>query len=377
LAQPAKGKIPVAHLAMESMTKAIAGCDHHPMNASNRAPASRRARWSLRDIFRSLGGGPGYGGPPSDHFDGRVFFNTNPEARTGRGFKDFLKWQRTRQRTKWPEWVENRVQHSLPAHLEPGQIALTFINHITFLLQFSGLNVLTDPVYAQRASPFHSIGPRRARPPGIEFSALPRIDLVLISHNHYDHLDIETLMQLQDAHSPRFVTTLGNRAFLEQFGLRKVDELDWWQSVAAEAKVTLTPAQHWSSRLPRNRNRTLWGGFIVEASGRKVYFAGDTGYWRHFQDVRDRFGPVDLALLPIGAYEPRWFMRDQHMNPEDAVRAHLDLQAKISVGTHFGCFQLTDEGIDDPPRELAAARQRHGVSPEVFQVLETGETRLF
>jgi L-ascorbate metabolism protein UlaG (beta-lactamase superfamily) len=333
-------------------------------------------RWRIRDVLRSLIGGPGYDGPQSDHFNGQLFFN--PDAPTGRSFKDFLRWQRTQQRKRWPEWVANRAQPALPETLATGQIALTFINHITFLLQFNGLNVLTDPVYSQRVSPFRSLGPRRVRDPGLAFEALPPIHLVLITHNHYDHLDIETLLRLEQVHSPRFVTGLGNRAFLAGFGIQAVDELDWWQSVAtAGAEVTLTPAQHWSSRGPRNRNRTLWGGFIVRASGRQVYFAGDTGYGTHFRQVRERVGRVDLALLPIGAYEPRWFMRDQHMNPEDAVRAHLDLDPKVSVATHFGCFQLTDEGIDDPPLELAAACERPGVSPDAFQVLETGETRLF
>jgi L-ascorbate metabolism protein UlaG (beta-lactamase superfamily) len=341
--------------------------------------------WRIRDVLRSLDGGPGYDGPPSDHFDGHRFFN--PGAKTGRSFKDFLRWQRTRQRKLWPQWVQNRAQPALPADLAHGQVALTFINHITFLLQFHGLNVLTDPVYSRRVSPFRELGPKRVRDPGLAFEDLPPIHLVLVTHNHYDHLDIETLLRLEQAHSPRFVTSLGNRAFLEQFGIRAVDDLDWWQSIempgandlpsAGTAKITLTPAQHWSSRRPRNRNRTLWGGFVVSASGRQVYFAGDTGYGGHFRDVRERFGRVDVALLPIGAYEPRWFMRDQHMNPEDAVRAHLDLAAKVSVGTHFGCFQLTDEGIDDPPLELAAARERHGVLPAAFQVLETGETRVF
>jgi L-ascorbate metabolism protein UlaG (beta-lactamase superfamily) len=338
--------------------------------------APPRRRWSFRDTFRSLEGGPGYEGPRSDHFDGHRFFN--PDVQAGRSFKDFLRWQRTRQRKPWPEWVENRACPSLPDTLAPGQVALTFVNHITFLLQFRGLNVLTDPVYSQRASPFRSIGPKRVRDPGLLFEQLPPIHLVLITHNHYDHLDIETLLRLEEVHAPRFVTSLGNRAFLQQFGLHTVDDLDWWQSVeAAGATISLTPAQHWSSRRARNRNRTLWGGFIVRASERQVYFAGDTGYWKHFRDIRERFGRVDLALLPIGAYEPRWFMRDQHMNPEDAARAHLDLGARISVGTHFGCFQLTDEGIDDPPLELAAARERHGIAPDAFQVLETGETRVF
>jgi L-ascorbate metabolism protein UlaG (beta-lactamase superfamily) len=352
-----------------------------PTLPSATSPATTRSktqvrRWRIRDVLHSLKGGPGYDGPQSDHFNGQLFFN--PDGPAGRSFKDFLRWQRTQQRRRWPEWVENSAQPALPESLATGQIALTFINHITFLLQFNGLNVLTDPVYSQRVSPFRSVGPGRVRDPGLAFEALPPIHLVLITHNHYDHLDIETLLRLDQAHSPRFVTGLGNRAFLAEFGIHAVDELDWWQNVAtAGADVTLTPAQHWSSRGPRNRNRTLWGGFIVRASGQQVYFAGDTGYSPHFRQVHERVGRVDLALLPIGAYEPRWFMRDQHMNPDDAVRAHLDLDAKVSVATHFGCFQLTDEGIDDPPLELAAACERLGVSTDAFQVLETGETRLF
>jgi len=335
-----------------------------------------RPRWTFRDALRSLNGGPGYDGPPSDHFDGRVFFN--PGGQAGKSFGDFLRWQRTRQKTPWPEWVENRARPVLPPSLDSDQIALTFINHITFLIQLAGLNVLTDPVYSQRVSPFRRLGPKRVRDPGLAFEDLPRIHLVLVSHNHYDHLDIETLLRLDEAHAPHFITGLGNRVFLQQFGIRNVTELDWWQALdTATATVTLTPAQHWSSRRPRNRNRTLWGGFVVSVGATQVYFAGDTGYAAHFREIRAQHGPVDLALLPIGAYEPRWFMRDQHMNPEDAVHAHKDLDARVSVATHFGCFQLTDEGIDDPPTELAAARARHQIAPEAFQILETGETRLF
>jgi L-ascorbate metabolism protein UlaG (beta-lactamase superfamily) len=346
------------------------------MDAPVRPSAIRKPRrWRFRDVWRALNGGPGYSGPLSDHFNGQRFFN--PGAGAGRSFQDFVRWQRTRQRKQWPEWVVNSAQPSLPTDLQRGQLALTFINHITFLVQFRGLNILTDPVYSQRVSPFRSAGPKRVRDPGLAFDALPPIHLVLVSHNHYDHLDIETLLRLQAIHSPRFVTTLGNRAFLAEFGIHATDELDWWQSVdVAGAKVSLTPAQHWSSRRPRNRNCTLWGGFIVNADARQIYFAGDTGYGGHFHEVRQRFGPVDVALLPIGAYEPRWFMRDQHMNPDDAVRAHVDLEAKRSIGTHFGCFQLTDEGIDDPPRDLAIAREQHGVAADAFVVLETGETRL-
>ena len=322
---------------------------------------------------RSLRGGPGHRGPRSDHFDGEVFFN--PDASAGRSFGDFLRWQRTSRARPWPKWVENRAVPRLPAALEPGEIALTFVNHITYLLQFRGLNVLTDPVYSERVSPVQWTGPRRVRAPGLAFDALPRIDVVLVSHNHYDHLDLETLLRLEREHRPLVLTGLGNRAFLEERGLARVRELDWWEVTAhGDASFTYTPAQHWSGRGVAGRNRTLWGGFLVAACARKVFFAGDTGYWRHFRELRRRCGAVDLAMLPIGAYEPRWFMRDQHMNPEEAVRAHLDLAARLSVGTHYGCFQLTDEGIDDPVRELAAARLRHGVPDDRFRALETGET---
>jgi L-ascorbate metabolism protein UlaG (beta-lactamase superfamily) len=305
-----------------------------------------------------------------------LFFN--PDTSAGRSFKDMLRWRLTAQSKPWPQWVENRARPELPDSLGEGQIALTFINHITFLIQYRGLNILTDPVYSQRVSPFKSIGPKRVRAPGLAFEALPPIHIVLVSHNHYDHLDIDTLVRLEGIHRPRFVTTLGNRAFLRGFGLSQVDELDWWQSIdVADASITLTPAQHWSARSGRNRNRTLWGGFVVRASGRQLFFAGDTGYWKHFRAIRERLGLVDLALLPIGAYEPRWFMSAQHMNPEDSVRAHLDLGALTSIATHFGCFKLTDEGIDDPVIDLAAALRQHGVAAERFQALETGETRIF
>ena len=376
------------------------------------ADRPRSGRWSLWDTLRSLGGGPGHKGPRTDHFDGERFFN--PGAPAGRSFKDFLRWQRTRERRPWPAWVENSARPSLPAHLAADEVALTFINHITFLLQFRDLNILTDPVYSERVSPFRNIGPRRIRNPGLPFEELPQVHLVLVTHNHYDHLDLETLMRLEAAHSPHFITTLGNRAFLQEFGLRRVTELDWWQQVrarngrqmrtgsgqpapagsenqipagiaapaasAAPAEgpvVTLTPAQHWSSRRPRNRNRTLWGGFMLQVEATSVFFAGDTGYGPHFHEIARRFPSIDLAMLPIGAYEPRWFMGQQHMNPDDAVRAHLDLGARISVGTHFGCFQLTDEGLDDPVHDLRTARRSHGLRADAFQVLETGETRMF
>jgi L-ascorbate metabolism protein UlaG (beta-lactamase superfamily) len=360
-----------------ALSRVARPCDDEPMDTQARsAPSTAPTGLGLCNTLRSLGGGPGYHGPPSDHFDGRFFFN--PDAPAGRSFRDFLRWRRTANPKPWPSHVSNHARPALPARLEQGQVALTFINHITFLIQFPGFNLLTDPVYSERASPFRNLGPRRVRDPGLAFADLPPIHVVLVTHNHYDHLDVETLMRLDAAHAPHFITTLGNRAFLERFGLRRVDELDWWQDVStADATVIMTPAQHWSTRGPGSRNRTLWGGFIVQADSRQVFFAGDTGYWKHFRDIRARFGRMDLALLPIGAYEPRWFMCDQHMNPDDAVRAHMDLDAKISIGTHFGCFRLTEEAIDDPVIELAAARREHDVPADAFQVLDTGETRIF
>ena len=269
---------------------------------------------------RSLRGGPGHGGPRSDHFDGKLFFN--PDASAGRTLGEFLRWQRTSQAKPRPKWVENHAVPALPSALEHGGIALTFVNHITYLLQFHGLNVLTDPVYSERVSPVQWTGPRRVRAPGLSFEALPRIDIVLVSHNHYDHLDLDTLLRLERQHRPLFLTGLGNRALLEEHGLGRVRELEWWEETSHEDAVfACTPAQHWCGRGMSGRNRTLWGGFVSAAGGRRFFFAGDTGYWHHFHDVRRRCGVMDVALLPIGAYEPRWFMRDQHMDPEDAVRA--------------------------------------------------------
>jgi L-ascorbate metabolism protein UlaG (beta-lactamase superfamily) len=324
---------------------------------------------------RSIAGGPGHRGPPSDHFDGTVFRNQNPASTAGRSLGDFLKWQRTSRATPWPRRVANRARPDLPVSLEKGGIAFTFVNHITYLVQFRGLNVLTDPVYSERVSPVQWSGPRRVREPGLAFDALPTVHTVLVSHSHYDHLDVDTLVRLEHAHRPLFLTGLGNRAFLEDHGLGRVRELDWWESVEHEGhRYTYVPAQHWSGRALSGRNRTLWGGFVIESDGRKVYFAGDTGYWDHFRQIRARCGRMDVAMLPIGAYEPRWFMKDMHMNPDDAVRAHLDLEATLSIGTHYGCFQLTDEGIDEPLRELAVARERHGVRDTDFVALETGAT---
>jgi L-ascorbate metabolism protein UlaG (beta-lactamase superfamily) len=324
---------------------------------------------------RALTGGPGHRGPVSDHFDGSVFRNENPAATAGKTFADFLRWQRTGHREAWPTHVEHAIATEFPSRVAPAECAVTFVNHITFLLQYRGLNVLTDPVWSERVSPVQWAGPKRVHEPGIAFERLPRIDLVLVSHDHYDHLDLATLERLQRTHRPVFVTGLGNGPFLQRHGITRVHELDWWQThTAGDWRCTFVPAQHWSGRSLQGRNRTLWGGFVLEVAGLRTYFAGDTGYCDHFTQVRERCGVPDLALLPIGAYEPRWFMRDQHMDPAEAVRAHLDLHARQSIATHYGCFQLTDEAIDAPVRELQESLARERIAAGRFLAMRPGTT---
>jgi L-ascorbate metabolism protein UlaG (beta-lactamase superfamily) len=307
----------------------------------------------------------------SDHFNGQRFFN--PTGANGQSF-----WQLPRlflaKRTPWPKQVP--VQPRRPPQLGgPDEVIVTFIGHATFLIQTSSGNVLTDPMYSERASPLRFAGPRRVSAPGVAFDDLPRIDLVLLSHNHYDHCDLPTLANLATRFRPRLITPLGNGRILRSAGVSGVEELDWWQQAApASPHVTLVPAQHFSARGPLDRNRALWGGFIIEAGRQRVYFAGDTGYAGHFADIRERFAPIDLALLPIGAYEPRWFMKDVHMNPAEAVQAHLDLGAARSLGMHYGTFQLTTEGISEPLDGLDRALQEQEVPSSQFEILEFGES---
>jgi L-ascorbate metabolism protein UlaG (beta-lactamase superfamily) len=259
------------------------------------------------------------------------------------------------------------------------ECAVTFVNHATFLLQFAGLNVLTDPIWSERTSPVSWAGPKRVREPGLAFAALPRVDLVLVTHNHYDHLDLPTLRRLHGAHRPLVVTTLGNRPFLAAEGLERVVELDWWQAheVRPGVKVTVTPAQHFAARGLHDRMDTLWGGFALETPAGKVLFAGDSGYYAGFKEIGRRLGPFDLSFLPIGAYEPRWFMGPVHCDPAEAVQIHADVRARRSLGMHFGCFQLADDGFDQPVTDFLAAREKAAVAPEEFALPEVGETRRY
>jgi L-ascorbate metabolism protein UlaG (beta-lactamase superfamily) len=306
----------------------------------------------------------------SDHFNGTTFVNP-----TGAAAQPFSAVPRMllEKRTPWPPHVD--VQPQRPPALDGSVAVVTFIGHSTFLIQTPAANILTDPIYSRRAGPLNMIGPRRVREPAVRFDDLPPISMVLLSHNHYDHCDRRTLGMLADRFDPLVVTPLGNGALVRSCGVHRVEELDWWEEAKSPAlPVVLTPAHHFSARGPFDRNRALWGGFMIAPGGSRIFIAGDTAYAPFFHDVRQRLGPIDLALLPIGAYEPRWFMRPVHMNPAEAVQAHLDLGAPESIGMHFGTFQLTTEGIDAPLRALEEACRASGVASSQFRTLDFGES---
>jgi L-ascorbate metabolism protein UlaG (beta-lactamase superfamily) len=312
--------------------------------------------------------------PVSDHCDGQTFHNVFDRAE--KTLRDVWRWRRTATPVPWPEWVEDPPQPP-PTRLGPGRIGATFIGHASFLLQLGGRCVLLDPVWSPRASPLRFAGPKRVRAPGQALAALPGCDLLLVSHNHYDHLDLATLRQIRHRWQPPAATGLGNAQHLAKAGITGARELDWWETVElAGLRLTYVPAQHFSARTPFDRNRSLWGGFVLQAAdGATVYFAADSGWCPHFAEIAARFPRIDLALLPIGAYEPRLFMRTQHMDPEEAVEAHRVLRPRQSIGMHFGTFAgLTDEAIDAPERWLAEARARQGVAAEAFRTLAFGAT---
>jgi L-ascorbate metabolism protein UlaG (beta-lactamase superfamily) len=311
----------------------------------------------------------GPGAPPfSSHFDGKRFFN--PDAPQARGFLDVPRWKLTSRPEPSARFVSD-VTPSKPApYVEGNDLLVTLINHSTLLLQQGDAHILTDPIWSQRASPLTWIGPRRRREPGVRWEDLPRIDIVLISHNHYDHLDLATLRRLADHGHAQFIVPTGVARLLRSRNIGPVQELDWGGSMSmARTTVHSVPALHFSARGIFDRNRTLWCGYVIEAADRMVYFAGDTAFGDHFVRIRERFGAPRLALLPIGAYKPRWFMSPVHMAPDEAVRAHQILAAETSIAIHHGTFQLADEGIDTPKRHLIACRPG-----DSFIVLDNGQS---
>lgn len=319
---------------------------------------------------------PYFDGPLDEaaHFDGVRF--RNPDAPpTDRSFLDILRWRLGSRAAVWPQHVP--VHPVVPAARVDGMRA-TMIGHATVLIQAGGLNILTDPVWSERVSPFRTIGPRRVTAPGIAFEDLPPIDVILLSHNHYDHLDLDSLRLLVDAHDPLIVTPLGNDALLRRhIAAVRVVAGDWGSSfdLPGGTTVDIVPANHWSARGVRDRRMALWGGFMLRGPAGLVYFAGDTGYGSGalFADLAERYGPPDLALIPIGAYAPRWFMAAQHIDPDEAVAIFATLGARHALGIHWGTFQLTDEPREEPAERLAAALAARGIAPARFLAARPGD----
>lgn len=315
---------------------------------------------------RCLFSAPRYSGPVTDHFDGTQFVNNPKLAHQGGG--DFFKWILTRDRGPWDEWTSAPPGPPPPKSVSGDAMRVTFVNHATTLIQLGGINVLTDPIWSYRCSPVTWAGPRRHRDPGIRFEDLPKIDAVLVSHNHYDHMDVATLQRLAREHDPLFVVGLGNGALLAKNGIANVRELDWWQwHELRGTRIHSVPAQHFSARGLCDRDGNLWTGFVVEhPDAGRAYFAGDTGWGPHFAQIRERIGAPRLALLPIGAFRPEWFMSPVHIGPDDAIRAHDDLGAGTSMAIHFGTFPLGDDGQHEAPDRLRAAVTTRGLAERIW-----------
>jgi L-ascorbate metabolism protein UlaG (beta-lactamase superfamily) len=316
---------------------------------------------------------PYYQGPVSEHFDGLLFSDGRPVTK---GLIDVWRWQTSkRNREAFPKHYPAPPQDKPPARVEG--LRIVHLGHASFLYQMTGLNVLVDPVYAERASPFTFVGPRRVNAPGVAFDDLPRIDVVLLTHNHYDHLDLATLDVLHRRDQPRMIMPLGNDAIVRARNPAiRAEAHDWKDRVVLSNKVavTLAPTYHWSARGALDRRMALWCSFVIETPTAKLFHIGDSGY--HDGSLYERlgaeYGPFRLAVLPIGAYEPRWFMGDNHMNPEEAVKVMLALRAEQALGHHWGTFQLTDEGIERPPEALKAALAEAGLPEERFRPMQPG-----
>lgn len=322
-----------------------------------------------------------YEGPVSDHFDGERFFY--PYFERKREKYDFWKWQFDRQRAEWPEWVEIKQKDTPPVRVEGDDIRVSYVNHMTALIQTRGVNILTDPIWSERASPLSFIGPKRVKAAGVDFDKLPPIDYVTISHSHYDHMDIPTIKRLWKAFDPVFIMPLGNDTIIK----RHVPEirtvvLDWHEStpIAGGMNIHAWPAQHWTKRTMVDTNKSLWANFILERpEGLKpVFIAGDIGYGEGYDSIsaHDRFDDFEFAFIPYGSFEPRWFMSYSHMNPKESVQTFRNLGARYAIGTHHGTFQLTDEPYNQPFDDLRQELILQGISEQNFRVLDNGESWL-
>jgi N-acyl-phosphatidylethanolamine-hydrolysing phospholipase D len=316
------------------------------------------------------------------HHTAAGFKNNYPHEEVG---AQFLKWQwerlfldNTREPDKGWASVIPSVKPELPfLQSNRSQRSVTWLGHASVLLQTGGLNLVTDPMLSERASPVSFAGPKRLIPVAISANDLPPIDVVVISHNHYDHLDLPSVKAINErnAGATLFLVPLGMKTWFLEQGINNVRELDWWQHVDVKGKrIHFVPVQHWSKRTAFDRNQSLWGGYVLEDKDWRFFYAGDTGYSKDFQDIGERFGSIQLAALPIGAYAPRWFMKAQHLDTEDAVQVMLDVRAQQAVGVHWGTFVLTDESPTEPPRALAASLQKRGIGAARFPTLAHGQT---
>ena len=320
---------------------------------------------------------PYYTGPVSDHFDGTRFFN--PEGEAPLGLRALLRWQFGGGRSAWPKTVPSPFPPARPdTRVEGEALRVTMVGHATLLIQVAGLNILTDPVWSARTSPLSFAGPKRVVDPGIRLADLPPIDIVLVTHNHYDHLDTATLRRLNAAHSPHIITPLGNDTIIRRaIPEAKISTMDWGERifVREDAALHCEPCHHWSARGTRDRCMALWGAFVISTPAGKIYHVGDTGFHNgiNYRAASEKHGPFRLANLPIGAYEPRWFMQAQHQNPSEAVHGMQLCRAAHVVGHHFGTVRLTNEPIEAPVEALEIALQDHGVAPDRFRPLRAGE----
>jgi L-ascorbate metabolism protein UlaG (beta-lactamase superfamily) len=327
-------------------------------------------------VTKARAGNPYYNGPVSDHFDGTVFFN--PGGEEPRGFADLLRWQFGESRASWPAQFPSPFAGNVPdASVSGDEMRVTMIGHATMLIQVAGTNILTDPVFSDRASPFGFVGPRRVNAPGVAFEDLPQIDLVLLSHNHYDHLDVTSLQRLRSVHNPLVVTPLGNDKIVQNdVPTMRVAAHDWGETVRfRDITIHLEPAHHWSARGMRDRRMALWASFAVETPGGKFYHVGDTGFHGgiNYRDAAAKHGGFRLAILPVGAYDPRWFMAAQHQDPDEAVQGMQLVNADFAAGHHWGTFQLTNETIEEPRDLLRSALADRGVAGDRFRAMQPGE----